>query len=418
MASAGPAMDPNVRWLGVGASIRALGLSLIGPFLALYLRNVLGLGYADIGAIVLVVAIPPLLVYPLAGFLTDRLGRRRIIVLALSAEAASMLGTAYFLSAGSLVGIAGAFAVVSTMASIAGPAISAYVADFAHGSDRTRGYTWIRVGWNAGFTVGVLLGGALLGLVGFVAVTLSAGAFLAAGTTFVALVLEPSPYDRRRARPTPLGRPIDGVPGSISQSVRLLARDRPFLIVCLSGALATLTINQWSTTFPLFVNTVLGIPYALLGVGFAINGILVVFGQTEMTKRSIGHAHTSLAIVGTLLYVAAFLLLGAFGAFGFAVLAAFFASVIVLTTGENLTSIFATTLPSNLAPASELGAYNGAFFAITGVGSIVAPLFGGLVLAATTDPLLTWAILVVPAIPAVLLLRTIAPRLPAAANRA
>ena len=101
------------------------------------------------------------------------------------------------------------------------------------------------------------------------------------------------------------------------------------------------------------------------------------------------------------------------------VLGVFFAAVIVLTMGENVLSIPTSTLPSNLAPPTEVGAYNGAFYAISGVGQVVAPTLGGLVLAGTSNPILTWGLLCLPAIPALLLLRLyVVPRMLSAPNRA
>lgn len=413
-------MNRNIRWLGAGAGARALGMSLIAPFLVLYLRNDLGLSYVLIGAIVVVVAIIPLAVSPFSGLLTDRVGRRRLIRVALALEAVSMLLTAVGLSANSVVEVVAAFAATGTMGSLAGPAISAYVADFASGSDRTMGFTWVRVGWNAGFTVGVFLGGGLIGLIGFVNVTLSAGIVMAAAATFIGLGLDPSPYDLDRrggAVPTGPAAPRAG-PGSMMQSLRILAQDRPFLVLCIAAALGTLTINQWATTFPLFVNTILGVPYLILGIGLALNGLIVVFGQTVTTRLSLGQRHTDLLILGSLLYVAAYLLLGGFGLVGIAVVTAFYASVIILTVGENLISIPSTTLPSNLAPTTEVGSYNGAFNALAGIGSVLASLFGGFVLSLTGNVLLIWLILIVPTVPAIFLTRWVGQRLPLAANTA
>lgn len=412
-------MNRNIRWLGSGAGVRALGMSLIAPFLALYFRNVLGLPYFEIGAIIVVVAIAPLIVSPFSGLLTDRFGRRPLIRIALALEASAMLLTAASLAVGLLPAVVASFAAVGTMGALAGPAISAYVADFASGSDRTMGFTWVRVGWNAGFTIGVFLGGGLIGLIGFVNVALAAGVVLACGAVFIGLGLDPSPYDLDRARGRSPGNvPRTPVPGTIKQSLQILAHDRTFLILCIAGALATLTASQWSTTFPLFVNTILGIPYLLLGIGLAINGLIVVFGQTITTQLSLGQRHTTLLMLGTVLYAVAFLMLGAFGLVGVAVVGAFFASVVILTVGENLMSIPTTTLPSNLAPTSEVGSYNGAFNALTGIGSVLASLFGGFVLSLTGNVFLIWVILVIPAIPAVLLTRWVGDRLPPGANRA
>jgi MFS family permease len=317
----------------------------------------------------------------------------------------------------SLVALIGCVAGVGSVGAIGGPAISAYVADFVTGSERTMGFTYLRIGWNVGFTLGVFTGGGLIGFLGFVTTGVVAGTVLLVGTALVAAVLEPSPYDRARQRganPAP-----HAAPPSLGESLRVLGRDRIFLLLCAAVAFASLTDNQWAVIFPLYVNTVLGVPYDWLGAGLAINGLLVVFAQAPMTQMSAGHRHTSMFILGTALYVAGFLLFGAFSLVHALVLAGFFAAVVVLTLGENLTSIPMTTLPSNLAPPTEIGSYNGAFFALTGVGQILAPVLGGLVLALSFNPLATWSLLILPALPAMAIIgRFIAPRMDRSANRA
>lgn len=412
-------VERNVRWLGVGGAVRASGMTLVAPYLVLYLRNVLHVGYAEIGILVALTGIVPLVVVPFAGFVTDRIGRRRVFLACLVGEALAVLLVAFAMRAHWLVGLVSFVALVQTVGTIAGPAISAYVADFAEGSDRTLAFTWVRVGWNVGFTLGVLAGGSLIGIIGFADVGFVAGSILLGSTAFLAAMLEPSPYDLARgadrARP-----PTSRAPrASVRESAGVLARDRTFLALCAAVALSELTIGQWGATFPLYVNSVLGVPYAWIGVGLAVNGILVVFTQAPITRAGVGHRHTSLFVLGTALYAAGFLLMGGFALVRAAVLAGFILSVVVLTTGENLTSIPFSTLPSNLAPATEIGAYNGAFFAIVGVGQLLAPTLGGLVLALTANPLLTWAILVVPSVPAMVWLGGfIAPKVEPTANRA
>jgi MFS family permease len=412
-------MDRNVRWLGFGAAVRAGGMTLVAPYFFLYLRNVLGVGYAEIGLLVALTGVVPLLLVPFAGLVTDRIGRRRVFLFCLLAEALGVFLVAVGMEERWLLGLLVFVTLVQTVGTIAGPAISAYVADFAAGSERTLGFTWVRIGWNVGFTLGVLSGGVLIGAIGFPDVGFLAAGVLLLSTSFIALVLEPSPFDhaRRAARRLPSSsRPPSA---SVLDSARVLARDRVFLALCAAVALAELTIGQWGVTFPLYVNSVLGVPYAWIGAGLAVNGILVVFTQAPITRLGIGHRHTSLFLLGTGLYAVGFLMIGGLAGLHFAVIAGFFAAVIVLTTGENLTSIPFTTLPSNLAPATEIGAYNGTFFAITGVGQLLAPALGGLVLALTASPWVTWAVLVIPSVPAMaLLVGYVAPRLPPEPNRA
>lgn len=413
-------MNRNVRWLGFGGAVRATGMSLIAPYFVLYLRNVLGVGYAEIGLLALLTGVVPLAIVPVAGLVTDRLGRRRLFLGALVAEATFILLTALAMHERSLVLLITAVAVVQTVGTIGGPALSAYVADFAAGSERTRGFTWLRVGWNFGFTAGVFSGGVLIGTLGFVDVGLLGGAFLFVGTGALAVMLEPSPYDLalsgRRSAGSAAGPPA---PTSFRESLAVLGRDRPFLALCAATAIAMVAAGQWAVTFPVYVNTVLHIPYGLLGLGLALNGVLVVVGQPPTTRLAIGRRHTSVLVLGVLLYAAGFLLLGLSGSTSIDVTWAFFGVVVVLTMGENVLSIPTTTLPSNLAPPAEIGAYNGAFNAVAGVGQLLAPGVGGLALALGWSPITTWGLLVLPAFPAALLVvRFVAPRLPDAANRA
>jgi hypothetical protein len=160
------------------------------------------------------------------------------------------------------------------------------------------------------------------------------------------------------------------------------------------------------------------VSYSLLGIGLALNGIVVVVGQSPTTESVLGWRHTTIAMLGIVLYGVAFVGLGAAGLWNVVPVVVFFLSVVVLTLGENLEAIPSATLPSNLAPKEEIGSYNGAFGAFGTLGFLLATLAGGVVLATVTNPLLIWVVLSVPAVPAVILLRHAAGRIPAAANRA
>lgn len=401
----GNGTDRNLRRLGVVGAVRASGLSLILPFVALYLRNVLGIGFAQIGVLLALLGVAPILITPAGGLLTDRLGRRPLIVASLFAEAAGVGLTGVSMQFHSLPGVFAAALTTSVSGAIGGPALSAYVADLASGSARTEGFTYLRIGWNVGFALGVSSGGVLLGALSFPAVGLLAGGLLLVSSSAQFLLLEPSPYDRQRAaRRTPHAGPPRYRP-SLSESLRLLAGDRVFLVLCGVAGVASLSVGAWGTTFPLYVNSVLGVPYAILGAGFALNGVLVVFVQGPTTRAALGRRHTSLITLGVAFYVVGFLFFGFVALLPAILVVGFFVAVVVLTMGENVLSIPSTTLPSNLAPPTEVGAYNGAFSAIVGVGQVLAPTLGGFVLGFGLSPPLTWALLMVPAVPALLVNR-------------
>jgi MFS family permease len=413
-------MDRSLLVLSTGAAIRTLGAALYSPFLALFLLNALHLGYVEVGAVVAGVGAVQIPVSYGAGLLADRIGRRPLIVGGLVGEAAATAGLAYACAVLSFPGavlfaLAGGISATMTV-----PAVFAFIADLAEGPARTRGFTSYRVGANVGYAAGTGLGGGLITVLGFSGAVGVAAAIIAAGALFLVAVLP----GRTASGPPPPGPLPPGAPStraptrSLAESFRILRRDRAALELLLAVLLAALVVGQWQTTFPLFVHNGLGIPYGLLGLGLALNGVIVVFGQNATTEAVLGRRLTTIMVAGMGLYVLGFLGLGAAGALGFAPVAVFFVVVGVLTIGENLTSIPQTTLPSNIAPQQEVGSYNGAFNAIGGIGILLAVLFGSTVLAYVREPPLLWTILMLPAVPAALLYFDAARRVPGTADRA
>jgi MFS family permease len=414
-------VERDLQLLSIGMAIRTFGAALYYPFLALFLYAVLGVGYLEIGTIFVGVGLVQLPFSLAGGLWTDRVGRRRLIILGLVTEALFVASLAYAFDIRSLVLAIAVATVGGAILSATGPAYSAYIADWAEGSERTRGFTWYRISFNAGYAIGVALGGTLVSLIGFPGALAISAAIIGGAAIFVAVMLHPSPYDLRLLVP---GRapgteaPPRARGPTLAQSFRVLTRDRVALLVATGFALLFVTAGQWNVTFALFVHNKMGISYAILGIGLALNGVVVVFGQSFITESVLGYRHTSIAIGGGLLYVAAYLLLGVAGLWLLFPTAIFLASVLILTVGENLGSIPASTLPSNLAPTGEVGSYNGAFNMFLNASGLAAIFLGGAVLSAVSNPLWEWGLLVLPAIPGVLLLRWAARRIPAAADRA
>ncbi len=423
-------MKWDLRLLGFAGGVRAFGFFLFQGFLSLYLLNVLGLDPVLIGALILGYGIVPLILSPFAGLLTDRYGRRRLLILGLAGEAGGALVLALGMAEHSLLIVSLAVTLAFTFGQALGPpANAAYVADLAQGADRTKGFTWLRVGYNAGAGGGVAVGGILVGTIGFAEVSALASVFIAAATLLVALFLHPSPYDvqlreRKRSSRVPssastaAGAEAPATHPSMRQSLHMLVADRLFLETCLAFGLGALAAGQWAVTFVLYANTTMGVPYDALGLGLAINCVIVVLCQTLTTHAVLGRRHTWVGGIGVVLYVIAFLVAGASGEWSVAPALAFVFAVAVSTTGENFMMVPQTTLPSNMAPEKEIGNYNAAFQTVTGAAWLLSVFLGGVVLTAVSSPLLEWTLLMLPVIPSLLLLHHVSGRLPAAANRA
>jgi MFS family permease len=415
-------VDRDLRLLSIGVAVRTLGSALYAPFLVLSLYELFGIGYLEIGILVVLLGLAQLPFVLLGGTAADRFGRSRLILAGLPSEAGftAILAVAFALHDLDLV-VLDAF-VAGMLGAFTGPAFSAYIADLAVGSVRTQAFSWYRIAFNAGFSAGVTLGGLLLAAFGFTVAVAVAAIVIGTVALLLAVALGSSPYDLRLregavALRTPATSPPHAARGGPGTLTRLL-RDRTAMELAVAFALASFVASQWSVIFPLFVHNVLGVGYALLGIGLALNGLVVVLGQSATTSWSIGRRHTSLAAVGLVLYCAAFLVLGVVGTLGWYVGAIFLVAVVVLTFGENLLAIPATTLPSNLAPADAIGGYNGAFQLFGQLGFLASTLAGGVVLAAALAPWLLWVVLALPAVPALLLLGHAGHRLPEGPNTA
>lgn len=413
-------MDRPLRLLTLGVGVRTFGAALYNPFLALFLYAILHIGYLEIGLLIVGVGLVQLPFGLVGGLLADRIGRRRLILLGLAAEAAATFGLAYGFAVRSLLFAVIAAAAGGVVTSAAGAAYSAYIADCSLGSDRTRAFTWYRIGFNAGFAAGVGLGGSLVAFVGFPEAVAIAAAIVSVAAGLLAVLLPRSPYDERLAVGADVStlRPPARTGRGLGQSLRILARDRVAIEVAVAFMFASLVYGQWAVTFPLFVHNVMGIPYGVLGAGLALNGLIVVVGQAPTTEAAIGWRHTSLSALAVVLLVTSYLLLGVAGLYAVLPVEAFVAAVIILTVGENVGAIATSTLPSNIAPPEEIGAYNGAINTFLGLGGLAAIGVGGAVLSATANPLVIWLLLSAPAVPALIFLRLAARRIPPEADRA
>ncbi|MFK7829582.1 MAG: MFS transporter [Congregibacter sp.] len=186
-------------FLAATAFISSMGMGLIAPVMPSLLMDLTGGDLADAsfwGGIALVsYAVMQFICAPIFGALSDRFGRRPVLLISLSAYAADMLILAlvqtlpWFLVAR---GMAGVFA--STFSTT-----NAYIADITPADQRGKRFAIIGAAFGAGFVLGPALGGILGDF--DVRYPFYAGAILAAANAvFGSLVVgESLPVERRRA---------------------------------------------------------------------------------------------------------------------------------------------------------------------------------------------------------------------------
>lgn len=340
--------------------------SFVSTFLGLYLTGARGMTAAEAGRIVALFGLGVLAAGPLGGMLADGIGRRATMVLGLAVGGAGVATLAFVrepfaLGAATFVG--------ALFGEMYRPAAQAVVADVVSPHDRARAYGLVYWAVNMGFTIGVLLAGAL-------AETSWVALFLTDATTsalFAVLVLARLP----ETRPLDADAETAGLRGLVA-----IARDRDLLVLLLLHFCALVVFTQFQVAMPLDMRAHGLSPrtYALL---VSINGIVIIVLQPFVGERL--RRFDS----GYLLAASASLFGVGFGLNAVVDHPAGYAlGVLLWTLGEILGFPAVAAEVAALAPASMRGRYQGSFTMAMGLAMAVASLLGGEVLTRFGGPTL------------------------------
>jgi MFS family permease len=280
-----------------------VGFGIVLPLLPFYATD-LGATPLVVGLIISSYSAMQFLFAPVWGALSDRHGRRPLLILGLFGSAVSYI----------VFGLAHSIAVLLFSRVIAGimganiPVAQAYIADTTTVEKRARGMGLIGAAFGLGFIFGPAIGGFLsrwgYGVPGFVAAGLS---FLAAGSAMF-LLPESLPLERRTETTGHGG--LDAFGARFRAAGRILgeARLRDPIIGFFLG---TMGFAGFTTTFPLFLDDPLGLDAVHAGAMFAFVGLI----SAAMQGGAIGplverHGEKSIAAIGGLLLGLALAVMG------------------------------------------------------------------------------------------------------------
>ncbi|HWM74116.1 MAG TPA: MFS transporter [Nocardioides sp.] len=344
----------RVRALAASHFVSRAG-GLVQAFLVLYLTQEQGLSPSAAGAVVAIVGIGYVGSHLLGGWLADRIGRRHTMLVGFlgSAVALAALG-----SADTVPAIWAAAAGVGLMAELFHTAGSSAVADLPQ-RQRVRAFGLLFWATSLGFSFATVTAGILArygyGLLFWVNATSS----VAAALIVWHWVPETRPPARQPSRPAVL--PV-------------LLRDRLMItMVVIHIAYFTLFLQTFAT-LPL-VMTADGHGPATYGTVLALNGIVVVLFQ-PLAVRLLEESDPSTVLAVSMLLVGVGVGLGAMvhGSAGFA------GSVLVWTLGEIGVAVMFGATFAELAPADLRGRYMGIASTTWGVGAVLGPVVGTVLL--------------------------------------
>jgi predicted MFS family arabinose efflux permease len=308
----------------------------------------------------------------LGGRLSDRLGRKPVIVAAALAQA---ILPGLLLVPGGGVPVAMAVMALLTFAQpIRGAAQMALIADLVPDEERERAFGAFRIVFNFGALGGPILGACLVAL-GWPA--LHGGVAALYLLSFLAALRLPSLPPMAAAAGAP-------------PTMRTLARDRLFALVFAAALRAATVYNAFETVLPVSLTQSHGLPPSAWGILFVVNPLLVTLFQLRVTRWTASVQPATKLAAALLLMGCAFLPLLAT-----ATPAALVLMMTVFVVGEMLWSPTADALASRLAPPSARGAYMGTLGIAMWTGGAIAPALGLQLRAARGDAALWLGVAVV-----------------------
>lgn len=343
-----------------------LGFGMVLPMLPFYATYV-GADAFAVGALLSVYSLAQFVFSPIWGRLSDRVGRRPVLLISL---VASGLGLIAFGLANTLIALFAA-RLFSGVASATIGTAQAYIADTTTPENRAKGMGLIGAAFGLGFVFGPALGGVLAPFGHGVPAYVAAGIALA-NAAFAYFKLPESLSAETRATLPKRASKLAGLRAAWKQ---------PGLAPLM--AIYFLTIFAFATmeaTFPLLTHQAFGFDEAQNGYVFAYLGVLIVILQGGLVGRLAKRfGERALVIAG------AFCLAVALGGLPFAPSLAILLAVLVpLAVGNGLANPSLTALISRSAAASAQGEILGVGQSIASLGRILGPLWGGFAFAAFT----------------------------------
>lgn len=339
------------------------GFGLIIPLLPFWAQR-LGANAVGVGLILTVYAVAQFIFTPLLGSLSDRYGRRPIIIASLLIETISLMLTAL---AGSLPLLLLVRFLGGIGASNIGSA-QAVVSDTTTPANRARGMGMIGAAIGLGFVIGPLLGGLLSPLGTTLPFWVAAG--IALLNMLLVFFLLPETRDKKQHSSSKYT--AAGIGGLISGWGHAF-RSPALLTLILINLFFTLAFTAMEAVFALFSQHTFGWGAAQNGYIFTYIGVIVVIMQGGLAGRLVKRWREQQIMLVGLLLLACGLILLAFST----QIAMLLLSLALLSIGEGAVTPMISTLLSFASTEEHQGESLGLSQGMAGLGRSIGPVVAG-----------------------------------------
>jgi DHA1 family tetracycline resistance protein-like MFS transporter len=350
-----------------------LGFGLVIPFLPGFARE---LGASDLVAALTgaVYSLMQFLLVPVWGRLSDRIGRRPVLLASIAATAAGMvfLGFANTLA---LLFVARLWSGAAT-ANIA--VAQAYIADVTPPEGRARGMGMIGMAFGLGFIFGPFVGG-ILAHVPIMGRAAALPSFVAAGLSLVNLGFAAVTL------PESLPRELRGRSSSHRRSPIDFARTRQALAhpdigrALVINFLVVFWFAGMEQTFRLFTDDAFSMSVGQTGAFLGLVGVAAAVVQGGLIGRlSRRYGEVRLLVAGLLIQTVGFMVLGLSPRFTVAPRGALALACVLIAGGSGLVTPSVSSYVSRKAEANEQGMMLGTMQSLSALARVLGPAVGGL----------------------------------------
>lgn len=337
---------PRQFWVIVGVSfIDRVGGTMLFPFFSLYITQRFGVGMTQAGVILGLFAFFGLIGGMIGGALTDRFGRRSLILFGLVFSALSTLALGFV---GDFVLLYPLAAVIGLLSDVAGPAHQAMIADILPEQKRTEGFGVLRVVGNLAWLVGPTIGGFVANRSYLTLFITDALISCVVALLFYRFIAESRPQAGAEAAGEGIGQVFAGY-------VQVLA-DRAFMAYILATILMSIVYQQMYNTLSVYLRDVHGVSPQGYGFLLTTSAIIVILFQFWTTRRIRNAPPFLMMALGALFYLVGFTLFGVV-----AVYALFALNIVIITIGEMIIMPVSQALAAHFAPAEMRGRYMAMF---------------------------------------------------------
>lgn len=356
---------PRKFWILVAVGfVDGIGGTLLFPYFSLYITHKFNVGMTEAGLLLAIFSITGLIGSMIGGALTDKFGRKSIMLFGLVFSAVSALSMGLVNNLGFFYGLA---VIVGLLSNVGGPANQAMIADILPENKRATGFGVMRVVGNMTWIIGPTIGGFVANHSYMALFIIDTVCSLITAALVYRFVAETKPERHESEKP-------ESVLQTLAGYARVL-KNKLYLAFILVAMLMGVVYTQMYSTLSVFMRDDRGIDPQGYGMLLSGSAVLVIVAQFWVTRQTEKRPPMRMMAFGTFFYMIGFTMFGFIQPIWL-----FLIAILIITVGEMIVVPTSQALVARFAPADMRGRYMATYGLAWTIPQAVGPSAAGLIM--------------------------------------